>query len=185
MTKMLSGNKKIPDLSCTHVLICVYGRYVPENFRGSPWKVLEFSSTLNEVACESVSFFLKKCVLVVPDNMNQNHSSEEFKVIYIKHFWRRVCLRRCLYGVLLSSVTVTFGQKINKLSHHLNFGVKVTGHLFLITFIWNFGLTTMCSTTHNDSPIRPFSLLEQWSQYNLEQTKQIKVLIVCDIYRLT
>ena len=182
MTKMLSGNnKKIPDLSCTHVLICVYGRYVPENFRGSPWKVLEFSSTLNEVASESVGFF-KKCVLVVPDNMN--HSSEEFKMIYIKHFWRRVCLRRCLHDVLLSSVTLTFGQKINKLSHHLNFGVKVTGHLFLITFIWNFGLTTMCSTTHNDSPIRPFSLLEQWSQYNLEQTKQIKVLIVCDIYRL-
>ena len=42
----------------------------------------------------------------------------------------------------------------------------------------------MGSTTHNNSPIRPFSLLEQWSQDNLEQTKQIKVLIVCDIYRL-
>ena len=42
----------------------------------------------------------------------------------------------------------------------------------------------MGSTTHNNSSIRPFSLLEQWSQYNLEQIKQIKVLFVCDIYRL-
>ena len=163
------------------MLICVYGRYVPGNFKGSPWKVLEFSSGLNVVAWK-VLVVLKKCVLVVPNNMN--HNSEEFKVIYIKHFWRRVCLRQCLHGILLSSLTVTFGQKINKLSHHLNLGVKVTGHLFLITFIWNFGLTSMGSTTHNNSPIRPFSFLEQWSQFNLEQTKQIKVLIVCDIYCL-
>ena len=49
------------------------------NCYASPWKVLEFSSTLNAVARKVFFFMLFGC-----PRQNMNHSSENLKVIYTK-----------------------------------------------------------------------------------------------------
>ena len=50
------------------------------NFCASPWKVLEFSSTLNVVAWKEFFDAFRLCV-----RQNVNHSSENLNFIYIKY----------------------------------------------------------------------------------------------------
>ena len=52
------------------------------SFCASPWKVLEFSSTLNDVAWKEFFLMLFGC-----PRQTKNHSSENLKVIYIK-YWK-------------------------------------------------------------------------------------------------